>query len=107
MSGIRFCLLSAVCLCLAFACQSLSANLKVPDEQTAIALAKKRCVYDRQMSPYDKWHAALHQGVWHVWLSIEPGRQDEPTFHGDPPVGFLDIRIRADDGTDSGCVMIS
>lgn len=57
------------------------------------------------MMPYQKWHAALHQGIWHVWLSLEPGAQDEPKPFDDPSYDFYDVHIKASDGSDGGCAM--
>lgn len=106
MPGIRSCAPIIVCLSVvAVACESLPAGSKVPDESSAIAWAKRRCHYEKPFMPYEKWHAALHQGIWHVWLSLEPGAQDEPAPGSEPDYDFLDIRIRAGDGVDSDCVM--
>jgi hypothetical protein len=71
----------------------------VPDEESAKKIAIRECHWDKPVGSYERWHAALHQGVWHVWLSIEPGVQEEPK------PGFLDIWIRASDGKWDDCVM--
>jgi hypothetical protein len=93
------------------ACETVPATDRVPTREVAIKLAQQTCDWSERLSQYfEKWHAQLHQGIWHVWLSLEPGVQEEPrSLHDagyDPGTDFLDIHIHSSDGNDDGCVMI-
>jgi hypothetical protein len=68
----------------------------VTTEAQAIGIAKERCTWTRPFDATERWHAALHQGQWHVWLV----RDIDPK---EPAVGVLDIRIRASDGQAGSC----
>jgi hypothetical protein len=65
-------------------------------EAEAIRIAKDRCSWTKPFQPTEHWHAALHDGHWHVWLS----RDRDPM---EPVVGALDIWIRAKDGNAGLC----
>jgi hypothetical protein len=68
----------------------------VTTEVQAIGIAKERCTMTRPFAPTERWHAALHNGQWHVWLT----RDIDPR---EPVVGTLDIWIRANDGGAGNC----
>lgn len=85
------------------ACTSVLAGSVVGSSVDAIRIAETRCYWTPASGRFEKWYAVLHQGVWHVWLSLEPGTQEEPESQTDPDYDFLDLRIRASDGRDSGC----
>ena len=87
------------------ACSSAPAGSVIADDAAAIQTAKVRCAWKPMAGQFEKWHAVLRQGIWHVWLSLEPGTQAEPTLRDDPDYDFLDVHIRASDGADGGCAM--
>jgi len=68
----------------------------VPDARTAMTEAQKAChvsAWQRWLSPY-RWHAALHDGSWHVRV---------PAFQGALDCAYYDVDIRAADGTAGRC----
>jgi hypothetical protein len=68
----------------------------VPDEKTAIAIARKTChptALQRWLSPY-RWSAQLHDGVWHVRV---------PFFDGALNCAYAEIDISAADGAAGHC----
>ena len=69
----------------------------VTTEAQAISLAKDRCEWTLPFKPTERWHAALHEGLWHVWLV----RDSDPR---EPAIGVLDIRISENDGTAGDCI---
>jgi hypothetical protein len=68
----------------------------VTTESQAIAIAKDRCEWTRPFEAAERWHGALHEGLWHVWLV----RDNDPR---EPAIGVLDIRIRETDGGAGSC----
>jgi hypothetical protein len=62
----------------------------------AIDIARDRCEWTRPFEAEERWHAALHEGLWHVWLV----RDSDPR---EPAIGLLDIQIRAADGGAGSC----
>lgn len=89
----------ALCLCFKLLGCATSFGDAVPNREVAIRIAMKKCLRDKLIGQYERWRAAIHGGVWHVWLSLEPGTQEEPR------VGYYDIRIRASDGATGGCIL--
>jgi len=86
-------------------CESLSAADRVRDRATAIDLAKAYCLSPQYPAPVGTWFAALHQGVWHVWLSPKQGAQSEP-IPGDRSTEY-EVELRAIDGFQvGGCVRV-
>ena len=77
-------------------CVGVDAPQPVTSERQAIAIAKERCEWTRPFEATERWHAALHDGLWHVWLV----RDIDPR---EPIVGVLDIRIVESDGTAGSC----
>jgi hypothetical protein len=77
-------------------CIGTAPHVAVTSEQQAIAIAKDRCEWTRPFEATERWHAALHEGLWHVWLV----RDIDPK---EPVIGVLDIRIRAADGEAGSC----
>ena len=107
MLAIRHCLIAVVGAGLLAGCEGVPApQSKAVDEQAAIAIAKERCHGKEPQVVYKRWYAALHQDIWHVWLTLKPGVQDEPQHGGDPEHDYLDIHIRASDGAAGDCGVI-
>jgi hypothetical protein len=84
---------AALMLC---SCMGGGPATPVTSEAQAILIAKDRCAWTRPFEATERWHAALHEGLWHVWLV----RDIDPK---EPSVGVLDIRIRAGDGEAGSC----
>lgn len=78
-------------------CNGTAPPVAVTSEPQAIAIAKDRCEWTRPFDATERWHAALHEGLWHVWLV----RDIDPR---EPIVGVLDIRIRESDGDAGSCI---
>jgi hypothetical protein len=78
------------------ACANSSPRSSGLDEGQAIRIAKDRCAWTQPFEATERWHAAVHDGQWHVWLS----RDRDPR---EPAVGVLDIWIRARDGEAGRC----
>jgi hypothetical protein len=68
----------------------------VTTEAQAIAIAKERCEWTLPFEATERWHAARHEGLWHVWLV----RDSDPR---EPAIGVLDIWIHAGDGKAGDC----
>ena len=81
---------------LVIGCMGTSPASPVTTEAQAIRVAKERCSTIRPFDPGERWHANLHDGQWHVWLT----RDLDPR---EPVVGTLDIWIRAHDGVAGNC----
>jgi len=94
-SGIALALISAGLTGLT-GCNGAAPVVAVTSEPQAIAIAKDRCAWTRPFDATERWHAALHEGLWHVWLV----RDIDPK---EPIVGVLDIRIRESDGEAGSC----
>jgi len=77
-------------------CVGGEAQNPVTTEPQAIAIAKDRCAWTRPFDASERWHAALHQSRWHVWLV----RDLDPR---EPAIGVLDIWIGAKDGQAGDC----
>jgi|SRR6185312_810547 len=77
-------------------CAGTAPTVAVTSEPRAIAIAKDRCAWTRPFDATERWHAALHEGLWHVWLV----RDIDPK---EPVIGVLDIRIRESDGEAGSC----
>jgi len=77
-------------------CTGTAPAVAVTSETQAIKIAKDRCEWTRPFDATERWHAALHEGLWHVWLV----RDIDPK---EPVVGVLDIRIRESDGEAGSC----
>jgi hypothetical protein len=91
----RAALLAAASFSLA-ACIGGERAAPVSNEAEAIRIAKDRCALTRPFDKSEPWHAALHEGQWHVWLV----RDRDPS---EPTIGALDIWIRATDGDAGMC----
>ena len=87
---------SATTLVALAGCIGTGSTVAVTTGAQAIAVAKDRCEWTRPFDAAERWHAALHEGLWHVWLV----RDSDPR---EPVVGVLDIRIRAADGRAGSC----
>jgi hypothetical protein len=92
----RIALIAAAIVAVASGCIGTGSTATVASEAQAIAIAKDRCEWTRPFDATERWHAALHEGQWHVWLV----RDIDPR---EPVVGVLDIRIRASDGKAGSC----
>jgi len=77
-------------------CNGSAPAVAITSEPQAIAIAKNRCEWTRPFDATERWHAALHEGLWHVWLV----RDIDPK---EPIIGVLDIRIRESDGEAGSC----
>jgi hypothetical protein len=78
------------------ACAGGDADRAVTSEAQAVAIAKDRCAWTRPFDAAERWHAARHQDLWHVWLV----RDIDPR---EPVVGTLDIWIKAKNGEAGDC----
>ncbi len=94
--GLRAALVAATIPVALAGCVGAEPAVAVTSEAQAIAVAKDRCQWTRPFEATERWHAALHEGQWHVWLV----RDIDPK---EPAVGVLDIRIRESDGKAGSC----
>lgn len=88
-----FCALAVASLA---GCIGIEAAQPVTSEAQAVRIARDRCEWTRPFEATERWRAALHEGLWHVWLV----RDSDPR---EPAIGVLDIRIRESDGEAGSC----
>ena len=85
----RAALALGLCLMLSGCAMPAPSDL-VQDEQAAIQIAKKLCVWSKEFPkpdlPDERWFANFHDGIWHVWsvwnrndATGEPFRNDQPS----------------------------
>jgi len=94
--GLRAALPATAMLAALTACVGTGPTVPVKTAAEAIAIAKDRCEWTRPFEADERWHAARHEGLWHVWLV----RDSDPR---EPAIGVLDIWIGAGNGRAGNC----
>ena len=79
-------------------CETAAPTDVVPDERTAIEIAKRVCPWAKVGGGW-KWHAKLRHGTWYVWINVDYKWEESEAINS--------LEIRARDGFTEGCAVVT